>query len=336
MSSGVAVVVVNWNSDDLLGQCLSSLGRQNLPPDKIIVVDNASTDGSAAGIEARYRNTKVIQLDTNTGFAAGNNIGVDAAKDCDWIALVNPDVCAEPDWLERIISAAKENPEYAFFGSRMLAANQSNRLDGTADVYHVSGAHWRRSHGQKANGRDLKPEEIFSPCAAAALYRRDAFLKVGGFDHSYFCYSEDVDLGFRLRLAGYRCLYVPDAIVHHIGAATTGKDSDFAIYHVHRNLVWTYFKNMPWPLFWLYLPQHLFLNFAAIVWFLVRGRGRVILKAKSDSLKGLPRILYERRRVQARRHVGAWALRRLMATGFLTRYLRRHSLMRPKTRRMSL
>jgi GT2 family glycosyltransferase len=138
-------------------------------------------------------------------------------------------------------------------------------------------------------------------------------------------------LGFRLRLAGYRCLYVPDAIVHHIGAATTAKDSDFAIYHGHRNLVWTYFKNMPWPLFWLYLPQHLFLNLATIVWFLVWGRGRVILKAKSDSLKGLPRILYERRRVQARRHVGAWALRRLMATGFLTRYLRRHGLMRPKT-----
>ncbi len=105
MPSGVGVVVVNWNSGDLLGQCLSSLSRQNLPPDKIIVVDNASTDGSTADIEARYRNAKVIQLDTNPGFAEGNNIGVDAAKDCDWIALVNPDAFAEPDWLERIISA---------------------------------------------------------------------------------------------------------------------------------------------------------------------------------------------------------------------------------------
>ncbi len=299
MSSGVAVVVVNWNSGDLLGQCLSSLSRQNPPPDKIIVVDNASTDGSAAGIEARYRNTKIIQLDTNTGFAAGNNIGVDAAKDCDWIALVNPDAFAEPDWLERIISAAKENREYAFFGSRVLAANQSNRLDGTADVYHVSGVHWRRGHGQKENGRDLKPEEIFSPCAAAALYRRDAFLKVGGFDHSYFCYSEDVDLGFRLRLAGYRCLYVPDAIVRHVSSATTGgQHSDFSVYHGHRNLVWTYLKNMPWPLFWLYGPQHLLLNIVTLVWFSLRGQAWVIWKAKWDALKGLPRILKERRGIQ--------------------------------------
>lgn len=319
----VAVIIVNSNNDDLLGQCLSGLSRQNLPPDKIIVVDNASSDGSTADIEARYRNARVIQLDTNTGFAAGNNIGVDAAKDCDWIALVNPDACAEPDWLERIISAAKENPEYAFFGSRMLAANQSNHLDGTADVYHVSGAHWRRSHGQKANGRDLTCEEIFSPCAAAALYRRDAFLKVGGFDDSYFCYSEDVDLGFRLRLAGYRCLYVPDAVAYHVGSATTGKHSDFTVYHGHRNLVWTYFKNMPWPLFWLYLPQHLSLNLATIIWFCLSGRARVILRAKWHALKGLPRILRERRGIQARRRVNAWALRRVMAKGLLVPYFRR-------------
>ncbi len=184
--NNVSVIVVNWNSGQLLRRCLAALASQTTTADRIVVVDNASSDGSIAGVESRYPHVRIIQLDRNTGFAEGNNVGIDEAKDCDWIALVNPDAFAEPKWLERIISAAKENPEYAFFGSRMLAANQSNRLDGTGDVYHVSGVHWRRSHGQKANGRDLKPEEIFSPCAAAALYRRDAFLKVGGFDHSYF------------------------------------------------------------------------------------------------------------------------------------------------------
>jgi GT2 family glycosyltransferase len=165
---------------------------------------------------------------------------------------------------------------------------------------------------------------VFAPCAAAALYRRDALVKVGGFDESYFAYLEDVDLGFRLRLAGYRCLYVPDAVVRHVGSATTGgQRSDFSVYHGHRNLVWTYFKNMPWPLFWLYLPQHILLNFVSIVYFALRGQGRVILRAKWDALKGLPRILKERRRIQKSRRVSSSELRRVMTKGLLTPYLRR-------------
>ena len=96
--------------------------------------------------------------------------------------------------------------------------------------------------------------EIFAPCAAAALYRRAAFLEAGGFDEHFFCYMEDVDLGFRLRLLGYRCGYAPAAIVHHVGSGTTGARSPFTVYHGHRNLVWTYVKNMPTPWFWLYLP----------------------------------------------------------------------------------
>jgi GT2 family glycosyltransferase len=139
---------------------------------------------------------------------------------------------------------------------------------------------------------------VFAPCAAAALYRRDVLLEVSGFDESYFAYLEDVDLGFRLRLAGYRCLYVPDAVVRHVGSATTGgQHSDFSVYHGHRNLV--------------------------IVYFSLRGQGRVILKAKWDAIKGLPRILRERRRVQKNRRISSWELRRVMTKGLLTPYLRR-------------
>ncbi len=324
-SARIAVVIVNWNSGDLLNRCLSSLSRQSLSPDKIIVVDNASTDGSAVGIETHYGNAGLIQLDRNTGFAEGNNIGVNEFKDCDWIALINPDAFAEPKWLERLISAAKENSEYAFFGSRMLLADGDNdKIDGTADIYHVSGAHWRRNHGLLVKGQDIESEEIFAPCAAAALYRRDVFLKAGGFDENYFCYSEDVDLGFRMRLLGHRCLYVPDAVVKHVGSATTGgQHSDFSVYHGHRNLVWTYFKNMPWLLFWLYLPQHILLNLITLVWFTLRGQGRVIFKAKWHALKGLPHILRERRKVQATRCVSSWELRKMMAKGLLTPYLKR-------------
>jgi GT2 family glycosyltransferase len=161
---------------------------------------------------------------------------------------------------------------------------------------------------------------VFSVCAAAALYRRDAFVDAGGFDASYFCYAEDVDLGFRLRLAGHQSLYVPDAVVLHVGSATSGPRSDFALYHGHRNLVWTYVKNMPPSLFWLYLPQHIALNVVSLAWFTVRGRSRAIWRAKWDTLKGLPRVWRERRRIQSSRRAETPDIRRVMTRGLFTPY----------------
>ncbi len=318
-----AAIIVNWNSHSLLQPCLEALSRQTVGLDKIIVVDNASKDGSCIDIDKQYQKVTLIRLDTNTGFAIANNIGVEETMGYDWIALVNPDAFVRPDWLQRLLEAAKQYPEYACFGSRLLTAHDGAMLDGAGDIYHVSGLAWRRGHGQAAAGRGLERQEIFSPCAAAALYRREAFLAVGGFDESYFCYFEDVDLGFRLRLAGYRCLYVPEAVAYHMGSATTGKHSDFTVYHGHRNLVWTYFKNMPGSLLWLYLPQHLFLNLISLLWFALQGQGGAILKAKWDALKGLPRVMKRRRQIQVKRQVSAWDLRRVMAKGVLTPYLRR-------------
>lgn len=145
-------------------------------------------------------------------------------------------------------------------------------------------------------------EKIFCPSAAAALYRRIALDQIGGFDDDYFCYVEDVDLGFRLRLAGYSAVYVPDAIVRHIGSATTGgQHSDFAVYHGHRNLVWTYIKDMPGILFWALLPLHLILNLVTVVYFGIRGQGRVILRAKWDAVVGIPKMWRKRHVIQQNR-----------------------------------
>ena len=170
---------------------------------------------------------------------------------------------------------------------------------------------------------DLEVKAIFSPCAAAALYRTEVLREVGGLDRSFFCFAEDVDLAFRLRLIGHSCLYVPQAVVDHVGSAMTGKHSDFSIYYGHRNMVWTYFKNMPWPLFWLYLPQHILLNLVSFIWFSLHRQMRVIFKSKWDALKGLPRVLQERKRVQASRLVSAWEIRRVMERGLLAPYRKR-------------
>jgi GT2 family glycosyltransferase len=296
----VTVLIVNWNSGKLLKECLQCLMQQTFKPVRVLVLDNASSDYSADAVKS-FDNVRLITSDANLGFAAGNN-RILAECDSEFIALLNPDAFPEPDWLENLLVAASADPEVAAFGSRQLDQSNPEYLDGIGDNYHVSGLVWRERHGAQQQPADLVRREIFSPCAAAALYRRQDVVDVGGFDEDFFCYVEDVDLGFRLRLAGHKAMYVPEAIVHHVGSATTGgQHSDFAVYHGHRNLVWAYIKNMPGILFWALLPLHLLINLSAIVVFTIRGQGRVILKAKWDAIKGIPRAWRKRQKIQTSR-----------------------------------
>jgi GT2 family glycosyltransferase len=310
----VSVVIVNWNGGDLLRSCLSSLLGQTRRADCIFIVDNASSDNSFLCV-ADFPGVNLIESGANIGFAAANNL---AFRECDseYVALLNPDAIADPDWLASLLAAAESNPDYASFGSRQLIAERPDFLDGIGDNYHISGLPWRDSFGRRQCRDDLISRDIFSPCAAAALYRLDTLLEVGGFDEEHFCYLEDVDLGFRLRLAGYGSLYVPDAVVHHVGSATSGgMRSDFVLYHGHRNIVWTYVKNMPGFLFWLFMPLHLAVNFASLVVFSMQGRGAVIFKAKRDALKGLPGMWRKRKKIQAARRASLMDIFKVLNKG---------------------
>lgn len=311
-SPRVAVIVVNFNAGDMLLRCLRHLQRQTWPPSKVIVVDNASADDSMQRAEREHSWIEAVRLQSNVGFAAGNNIGVAHASDCDWIACLNPDAYADAEWLANLMRAAQAHPEFAFFGSKLILSEHRNRLDGTGDVYHVSGAAWRRDHGRMVDQGHHVSGEIFAPCAAASVYRRDAFDAVGGFDGDYFCYFEDVDLAFRMRLRGYRCYYAADAIVYHMGSAITGYQSPFTTYHGHRNLVWTFVKNMPLPLFASYLLSHVVLNLASIVLYTFKGQPLVILRAKRDAILGLRLAWRKRRQIQLQRTVSCLSLWRLM------------------------
>lgn len=316
----VTIILVTWNAGDHLNRCLSALSKQTWMQFEIIVIDNGSIDGSLAPLSSwDFVPLTIRQLKTNLGFAVANNIGAHLASG-KWIVLLNADAYPEPDWLERLIGAAEQNPEFNFFSSRQIQYNAPHLLDGAGDEYHVSGLAWRRyyNHAQKEYG--LKQEEVFGACAAAAMYRREDFLKVGGFDEDYFSYFEDVDLSFRLRLAGGRCLYVPDAIVHHVGSASTGKLSDFVVYYGHRNLVWAFFKDMPGSLFWLYLPLHLAMNLFFLFSFIFKGKGRAILKAKLDAMRGIPSVMKKRKDVQKLRKVSIKEVSRFMSRGLLDPY----------------
>ncbi len=320
--NSIAVVIVNWNSGSCLRDCLGALSRQTRRPERIIVVDNASADDSLNGIREIYREAEIVALKENRGFAAANNLAIKKADNCGWIALLNPDAFPRPDWLEKLLGAANEFPQFSFFGSLALNHPDNSLLDGAGDVYHVGGLAWRRGHGRPVASCKIKRQEIFAPCAAAALYRRDALLEAEGFDESFFNYFEDVDLAFRLRHLGRRCLLVPESVVAHIGSASLGKQSDFAVYHGHRNQVWSYFKNMPFPWVWIYLPQRLLADFAALVWFAFRGQGIIILRAKWDAVFDLPRVWRERKKIQAGRKSSFAGFRKLMAKGWLTPYLK--------------
>jgi GT2 family glycosyltransferase len=312
--TGVAVAIVNANSGPHLRRALDALRAQSVPPDKTIVVDNASTDGSADNLELDFPSVEVVRLEENVGFAAANNLATRRVSS-KWIALVNPDAFPDTRWLEELLDAAGRHPEFTFFASRTVKDADPYTLDTAGDELHVSGVAWQRGRGTAAAAATT-PGEVFSASAVAALYRRDVFLAVGGFDERFFCYYEDTDIAFRLRLTGHRCWYVPTAVVRHVGSATARRESDFMTYHTHRNIVWTYAKDMPSPLIWLYLPQHLLVNLLTVAAFAARGRVRVILRAKRDALRALPAILAERRAVQRDRVVSARDMRNAMAKGF--------------------
>ena len=296
----VTVVIVNWNGGDLLAQCVQCLRQQTMVPTAVLVVDNASTDDSLARLPAWDRLT-VLRMDSNLGFAAGNNRAI-ALCHTEYVALLNPDAFAAPDWLEQLLHAAQNHPEAAAFGSRQLCHENPALLDGTGDCYHWSGMAWRESHGQPQTPTHLQEREIFAPCAAAALYRRSAVQEVGGFDEHYFCYFEDVDLGFRLRLAGHTARYVPGAVVRHVGSATTGgQRSDFATFHGHRNMAWTFVKNMPGILLWTLLPLHLGAHIAGCLLLAARGQARTATRARWQAVHGLGRAWQQRQTIQQAR-----------------------------------
>jgi GT2 family glycosyltransferase len=314
----VSVILVTWNSGAYLPRCLDCLEAQTFKNFEIVLVDNGSEDGSLEELNAKHPGLvlHLERLSENRGFAAANNIGARLAH-APWLALLNTDAFPEPNWLEMLIQAAKQYPEFSFFACRQIRTDKPELLDGAGDAYHVSGLAWRQLEGWPVNRFGLESVEVFGVCAAAALFSRYSFMQVGGFDEDFFSYHEDVDLSFRLRLHGFRCMYVPEARVNHIGSASTGRASPFAIYHGHRNLVWNYIKNMPASLFWLYLPLHLIMNGVFLFYYTLQGQGRAIWRAKRDALRRFNYMLGKRREIQSQRKVSSVELYRQMERNWL-------------------
>lgn len=295
----VTVVVVNYNGGEYLRGCLASLKAQTFTDFEVIVVDNASTDASLVLATEFPDRCTILKQSANLGFAGGNNVGARVGRGR-WLALLNPDAVAEPGWLAAMMAAVEQRPTHRMIACLQINLHDATRLDGAGDCYLAYGFAWRGGFGHPPS-RAPKPGECFAPCGAAALYPRDLFLDAGGFEERYFCYHEDVDLGFRLRLMGERCQFVPAAVVHHAGSAIAGRSSEFAVFHGMRNGVWTYVRNMPGWLLLLTLPVWLLGLLALMLRGVVRGIFKPTVRGYGAALKGLGPMLTARKQVRARR-----------------------------------
>lgn len=308
-----SIVIVNYNAGAMLSKVMSALSQQTYKNFEVIVVDNHSQDDSWRATENVPFSCHLVQLSDNIGFARANNLAVKSHVKGEWLFLLNPDAYPEPECLEIIVKNINQVPDVDCFACTLIDANQPSQLDGLGDAYHISGLHWRNGHGAPCDIAPTHPVEVFSACAAAAIYRTETYRQLGGFDETYFAYSEDVDLGFRLRLAGGTSLLLPDAKVHHVGSGITGRSSDFSIYHGHRNLTWTFIKNIPGPLLPFLLPVHLAMILCMSLVFASSGRFRLYMRAKVDAFKQIEPQLIQRKEIQSKRMCSCLDLLRMMS-----------------------
>lgn len=308
MSPLISVIIVNFNGERYIGDCLASLDVQIFRDFEVIAVDNGSTDNSLDLMRKDFPGVKVIPLSENTGFAAGNNVGI-AASSCPFIATLNNDTIVDRGWLQALYEAAETDRTIGMVASKILLGKEGRELDSAGMLLYPDGMTRQRGRGLPDDGRYDRVEEVLFPSACAALYRREMLEEVGYFDADFFSYCEDADLGLRARLAGWKAVLAPKAVVRHLYSGTGGKYSEFKAYHVERNHFWMLIKVLPLS-YLLLFPFFTFWRYIIQLYGLLSGKGSVarfaeggnrfklvsvVVRAYGDALAALPRMLSKRK-----------------------------------------
>ena len=245
----ISVIVVNWNRKDLLRACLSSLRQQADVAFEVILVDNGSADGSPDMAECEFE-AKVIRNRENRGFCAANNQGIAVARG-EFIALLNNDAEAGPGWLTALLRACTSAPDVGMAASKVLVWEDPRIIDKAGHLIFPDGQNRGRGSGMPDLGQFDSEEEVLWPDGCAAMYRKEMLDQIGGFDEDFFAYGDDAELGLRARIAGWRCIYTPLAVVRHHRGATLGKDSMERLELIERNRLLLAIKLFPVSLLWL-------------------------------------------------------------------------------------
>jgi GT2 family glycosyltransferase len=322
----VSIAVVNWNGKSIICGCLDSLIAQSYLNREIILVDNASTDGSVELIEETYRGViQILKNRTNLGFAQAVNQAVESARG-EWMALLNSDAAADPDWLKELMGEAVSSPVIGMCAGKTYLANRDRLIDNMGAVISRDGLGRGRGRLEQDTGQYDRPERALCPSGCAALYRKAMLDEIGGFDARFFMYADDIDVGLRARLDGYECQYVPSAVVKHQYSISAGAASSMKVFLVERNRLWVVIKTFPLR----YLMASFY--FTALRYFfhcyatLAKKRGPIaqygnrfvllklvamLLRTYGSTLRHLPCLLAERKRVMRHRRVssktfGSW------------------------------
>jgi len=304
------IIIVSYNSAPILARCLETVRRQTLVPARIVVVDNDSEDAATLELLAHLTDVDVVRMDKNVGYGPAINAVALGSDGYDYLCCLNPDAFPASDWLAQLVGSLEADPELGSAASLLISDKDEQVLDGAGDELSIGGYPWRAGHDRRIDNRTLASGPVFSACAGACVYRMSAFKAVGGFDERFFMYLEDVDLGFRLQLAGFPCHLNSLAVATHIGSATTGYRSDFSVFYGHRNVELMLWKCLPLSLLPLVGTLHLFTCIALLISMARRRQMNVYLRAKYDSLRYLPTMLRERKKL--RRAIGGRELLRLM------------------------
>jgi len=312
----VSVIILNWNGLEHLKTCLPSVISQNYENLEIILVDNGSTDGSIEYIQQNFDTIKLICNLTNVGFAKGNNIGMEIASG-KYIAVLNNDTELDENWVNGFVETAEKHPDAGMFACKILSYYDRNLIDCVGHLIYPDGLSRGRGRGEMNQGQYDQIDEIAFPSGCAALYRKEMLDQIGLFDETFFIYVEDSDLGMRGRLAGWKCLYVPKAVVYHKYSATMGGYSPQKALLVERNRIWFVIKNLPVSMilssFYYTFIRYLFQTYDALL-----GSGAsskfvsneskltvisVLLKAYWSAFKGMPEMLKKRRKISKQKKV---------------------------------
>ena len=317
-------MVVNWNRRELLRACLASLARQTGVEFETIVVDNGSTDGSAEMAEREF-GWRVIRNAENRGFCAANNQGIAAARG-EFIALLNNDAEAEPGWLAALERACSKRAEVGMAASKVLVWEDPGRIDKAGHLIFPDGQNRGRGSGTEDRGQYGREEEVLWPDGCAAMYRQEMLESIGGFDEDFFAYGDDAELGLRARIAGWKCVYTPEAVVRHHRGSTLGIDSARRLELIERNRLLLAIKLFPWSLLWLN-PVYFAARLAAGMAAARRGEGDTahfpgmrgkwamalaLVRGDLAALRLAPRMLRKRAEIRRIRRLTPGEVRRLI------------------------
>lgn len=278
----VTIVIPNYNGLSFMEMCFASLKKQTSKEFTVLVVDNGSTDGSVEWL--KEREIPSIFLEKNTGFSGAVNVGIRAAK-TPFVILLNNDIEADARYVEKMLAAIQRSEKIFAVSSKMIQLHHRELMDDAGDLYTLLGWAVQRGVGQPSTSY-TRPCRVFSACAGAAIYRREVFKEIGLFDELHFAYLEDLDVGYRAKIAGYDIVYCPDAVVYHVGSGTSGsKYNAFKVRLAARNSIYLNYKNMPLLQLLLNLSGLILGMCIKYLFFVKKGFGKEYLEGIAEGLR---------------------------------------------------